>query len=546
MDSGRTARHLAWLAALTLALHLPFLNQAFHMDDVNYLDIAQNVFIKPIFPLDRPYVFEGQHVTMWGHTHPPLNSYFLAALLALSGRTPSEPLLHAAYLAFPLLAVVSFYFIARRFVCAPLLASVIFLYVPAFQVMAHTLMTDAPFLSFWLAATALFLAGLDADDARLLRAALVPLCAAIFLAYQGLALVPLLALAAFLRRKLNARVAWLLALPALLLIAWQFAGFLYRGASSSSTLFGYAKTMGWGRLSTVLPNAVMTQVYLGGTILFFPFLIAGFGRSRGAPQSALGGLAIGIGFSQVGLRDYTPEQQLFFVLCFTGAFTATSCMILGAWRAARSATRDSDTLFLSLWYLGVLFYSTLMFFSASARYLLPAAPPLILLMFRALGQGPDGSPVPRRFYGALLAAQLLLGLALSNADYEFAGTYRNAAQYFRQTRLPVGGTFHFTGEWGFRYYHSALGGRILAEDSTAAPGELVVKSRLCLSRDFANAPGRSLTLVERRTYRVDSPFRLLDQRVKAGFWSDGWGVLPFWFAREPLDEISVYRVESSP
>src|SRR5881409_2690451 len=79
--SQRTARDLVLLIALTLAVHLPFIDQAFHLDDVQYLDVARNVFRNPVFPLDLQSVFEGKHVTLWAHSHPPLNSYVIAGLL---------------------------------------------------------------------------------------------------------------------------------------------------------------------------------------------------------------------------------------------------------------------------------------------------------------------------------------------------------------------------------------------------------------------------------------------------------------------------------
>jgi len=81
----------------------------------------------------------------------------------------------------------------------------------------------------------------------------------------------------------------------------------------------------------------------------------------------------------------------------------------------------------------------------------------------------------------------------------------------------------------------------MAEDTIGLPGELVVKSRLSLGRPFDF--DRSLEPIQLRTYRIPSPVRLLDLHAHAGFWSDGWGVLPFWFSDENLDEISIYRVK---
>src|SRR5438876_5633860 len=107
----RTARDLALLIALTLGIHAPFIHQAFHVDDVQYLDVASNVFRNPLFPLDLQSVFEGKHLTLWAHSHPPLNSYVIAGLLLLTNRTPSDKLLHTSFLLFPSMFTLSFSFL---------------------------------------------------------------------------------------------------------------------------------------------------------------------------------------------------------------------------------------------------------------------------------------------------------------------------------------------------------------------------------------------------------------------------------------------------
>src|SRR5438552_11080404 len=140
----RTARDLALLIALTLGIHAPFIHQAFHVDDVQYLDVASNVFRNPLFPLDLQSVFEGKHLTLWAHSDPPLNSYVIAGLLLLTNRTPSEKLLHTSFLLFPVLITVAFYFLAREFAATPLLATALLVTNPILMVCAHTLMTDVP------------------------------------------------------------------------------------------------------------------------------------------------------------------------------------------------------------------------------------------------------------------------------------------------------------------------------------------------------------------------------------------------------------------
>src|SRR5438270_2448389 len=143
-------RDLVILIVLTIALHLPFIAEAFHLDDAQYLDVALNVSKNPLFPMDMPSVFGGHHQDLWGHTHPPLNAYLIAGLVGLHGGPPSERFLHTSFLLFPILLTVSFYFLARRFAGNALIASVLLSTNPTLMVSAHTLMADVPLMALWV------------------------------------------------------------------------------------------------------------------------------------------------------------------------------------------------------------------------------------------------------------------------------------------------------------------------------------------------------------------------------------------------------------
>jgi len=547
MAESRTHRFLdlVLLVGLALTLSAPFVAQAFHIDDVLYLDIARNVFKNPQFPLDMPYVFEGKLVTMWGHTHPPLNSYLLAGLLLLGGRRPpSEVFLHASYLFFPLLAAVSFYFLARRFVTSPFLAGALFVTVPTLVVSAHTLMADVPLLALWLAATVLFIRGVDRNDSRLEAAALLPVTAAIFMAYQGLALIPLLALYAFQHRRLSKRCIVLLSLPALALFGWQFAGYMHKGRAPASMLFHYLGPMGLWRPMVKVRTAASTLAYLGGVLIPFPFLFLAFGRrGKGLPLiAAIAAGAVGVELGSALAYKYNPLEKAFFILCFAGGLLAAFEALIRVGRSVLRRERDSEAVFLSLWLLGVLSYCAFVFPSGAARYLLPAAPPLILLLLQGSEGRLTASGSWRAFYATLLPCQFVLGVALAGTDYTVARIYRQFSNDFAAHYLARGETFLFSGEWGFHYYLTALGGEVMTQDSVGRSGELVVKSQACLSRQFDSQLDRSLEVVGQKTYQIRSPFRLLSRVARAGFWSDGWGVLPFWFSEGPIDKITIYRI----
>src|SRR5207302_728362 len=114
-DLPGLSRQAAVICLLVLALRLPFLNQAIQGDDFYYLKGAEHAQIDPLHPTHARYVFQGEVVDMRGHPHPPLNSWYLAALLALTGDEQEIPY-HAAYLPWSLMAAIGMLSLARRFV----------------------------------------------------------------------------------------------------------------------------------------------------------------------------------------------------------------------------------------------------------------------------------------------------------------------------------------------------------------------------------------------------------------------------------------------
>ncbi len=81
---------------------------------------------------------------MRGHPHPPLDSWYLAALIALGGGV-NEIGFHAAYLLFSLIALASMWWLAGRFARERRVeACLLFLAVPAFVINATSLEADLP------------------------------------------------------------------------------------------------------------------------------------------------------------------------------------------------------------------------------------------------------------------------------------------------------------------------------------------------------------------------------------------------------------------
>jgi hypothetical protein len=231
MEAGVKARPLLLILGLVLLLRLPFLNQAVQGDDRVYLAEASHAQVEPLHPDRVDYVFRGRTVDLRGLTHPPLDGWILAGLLAIFGSVKEVPF-HAAYMVFSLIAAASMWSLARRFSDDPLWATLLFLAVPTFVVNGTSFETDVPFAAFWMAAIALFCAD------RLALAALAMVLASLT-AYQTVVLIPILAVYCWLYRR-GSRKHWLTLLtPALVFVAWQVFERVSTGELPAGVLSGY-------------------------------------------------------------------------------------------------------------------------------------------------------------------------------------------------------------------------------------------------------------------------------------------------------------------
>src|SRR5439155_622632 len=170
-------------------------------------------------------------------------------------------------------------------------------------------------------------------------------------------------------------------------------------------------------------------------------------------------LALGILAAYSKPADYSWPHRVFLAICVAGGIAVTGWIFRRLITASPMAKVSSDDLFLCFWLAGMLVACLAVFLGGSARYLLPACPVLLLLFLR-IDERLNGSR-SWMFYGSWLTAQLIFGLCLAQADYQFAGAGRREAYDFQRDYLRNHQPFLFNGEWAFRYYMTAIGGEIM-------------------------------------------------------------------------------------
>jgi len=510
----KPARELLWLLVLAAVLRLIFINQAFQLDDPDYLAAARYVAINPWHPAWASYVFQGELVDMRGHPHPPFNGLFLGLVLKLVGGEREAPL-HAFYMLFTLLGVASMYWLARRFTGRPAAATLLFMATPAFVAHGNSLEADLPLAAFWLAAAALFIRGVDERRRDLTAAGALALALAALDAYQTVLLGPVPALYAWQRgRRKTAAVALLV--PVLVLGAYQLYETLSGSALPAAVLAGHFEHYGLQSLSNKAKNALALTAHLGW-ILFPPAAVLLWGRRRAlwllAAAAAAGG----------SLADRHP---LFWL-----SFTCGAVVLSGCIQTLKHQVAEEK--FLAAWILIFFTGAIVIFFAGAARYLLPLAPALAMLAAR------KWSAHPGRLTAAF-ALQMCFSLALAASHYQHSGAYREFAS---KAVDPARASRTFlNGSWGFQYYGQKAGARPVLRNQALALGDRLITSRLGFPVPFRLAPATQLKLLEKVEIKPAVPLRLIGLSGGSAFSTIAFGIRPFGLTTAPSDILTVEQV----
>ncbi len=495
------------IAALVLLLRLPFLTQAIQGDDVYYLYAAQHAQIDPLHPLDTRYMFLGDMVDMRGHPHGPMNSWILAILLAALGEVREVPF-HFAYSLFSVIAALAMFSLARRFCEQPLLATLLFIAVPAFVVNGTSLEADLPFLAFWMLSVALFVGAVDGGSRTALAGSIVAGALAGLTAYQAVLLTPILAVYLFQRGR-NWAPAWaaLLAAPAVI-AAWQLWEWATRGALPAAVLLGYMRSYSFHKTPQTIRSAAALVVH-SGWIISPLLVIAAFWPAKSRWRAIMAASAA----LAAAFYDLNP---LFWISVGCGVLVLT-------WIVSEAQHGD----FMALW--AVIFFAgaMLIFFAGSARYLLPIAAPVAVLAARTAAP---------RWLAVGFGAQIGLALALATANYQHWDGYRQFAKSLAsdagEHRVWV------NAEWGLRFYLESEGALPLGKDQVIQPGESIVSSTLA-APVTVNAPVAQLSAAE---ITPSVPLRLISLSRRSAYSSASEGLLPFEISTAPADRVRADRV----
>ncbi|HET8550173.1 MAG TPA: hypothetical protein VFL57_19315 [Bryobacteraceae bacterium] len=368
---------------------------------------------------------------------------------------------HAVYILFSLIAAVGMWRLAQAFSPRPLWATLLFCVTPAFVVNGNSLEADVPFAAFWIAAFAFFLA-------RRFGWAAAALALASLAAYQAVVATPILWVWCWLRLR-DSRQAWLVSLTPILTIgAFQLYERWTSGALPAAVLAGYMASYGLQQIANKLRNAAALAVHL--TWIVNPLVL---------------------------LRALFPLRTLV----------------------------NRDSVFLLAW-IGIYFAAALvLFFAGSARYLLPIAPAVCLLVSQRVSK-------PWLIGGVV--AQAALALALATVNYFHWNGYRQFAA--EAMRLAGSRRVWVNGEWGLRYYLESLGAMPVERDRALRPGDVIVSTELGYPVPITHGGGTLAPLLD-RDITAPLPLRLIGLGAKSAYSTAQAGLRPFDIVFGPIDRV---------
>lgn len=494
---------------VVLLLRAPFLGVPAQWDDFNYLTAGEYALTNPAHPSWVKFYFHGQEVDMRGHPHPPGVAWILAALLALLGPFRELPF-HSAFLFFSLTAALSMLVLARRFVPErALLATLLFLAVPASLVSGTSFESDLPLLAFWMLAAALFIEAAERRHRGLLTGAALAMAAASMIAYSAFFLSVLGALYLFIRR-----IRWPAAMAALLtpfatIAVYQLYERFTGGALPAGELLGHFQTHGYQRLAMKARNAIALLGHLG--LMAAPLVWLPLAHNRWLLASfALPALAA-IAFD---------PHPLFWLPIGCGALTIS-------WTFGQ--VRHPVRRFLALWLLLYFGAAVVIFFAGAARYLLPLAAPLALLLALALAHRP-------RWLTAAVVFNLALGLAASWTNAEHWRESRRFA--LDAMSLATKSRVWTSAEWGARYYAERAGARALPREQVLAPGDYLLTSELSGNVPYKASGLRMVRRLEREIHPT-LPLRIAGLDAGSAYATIGFGLRALGWSHGPTDRLAL-------
>jgi hypothetical protein len=301
------------------------------------------------------------------------------------------------------------------------------------------------------------------------------------------------------------------------------------------------------RVGGKLPAKVLTGLAFGGGSMVILVLAASRLWQRQTLLVSAGVLvvvgALGLAMGKVGAFDFVDDGRprwwywIQAILFVAGGLSAIALAVRD-WFRSRTAV---STLLLA-WVAGVLTFATAINWTTSGRHILPMLPAVALLLARRLPLQPSrrGQSWTQGLW-LPLAGSLAIALVVAWSDYRLAASAREAAAAVHRGLGAGSSRIWFEGHWGFQYYMEKNGAKPVNQDELLLRSNDVVVVPLGNSYLFPLPEDR---VSASSAFECPTPkwVATINGQVGAGYYSDGWGPLPYVFGPTPGAKYVVHRI----
>ncbi len=545
MHSNNSIRDILIIVSLALALSLPFINQAFHIDDTNFLYITKQILKDPLRPYSFGINWRGTEERAFDIlANPPLCPYYYALIINIFGE--SERVLHLAHLIFITLSAVFMYYLAKRFTKSALICSLFLVSTPAFMVMSHTIMPDITLLAFYLAGITLFIYGLDRKKNGLLILSGIFMALAGLSRYSGLTAFFVAAMYVLLKgKRIDRRVMLPFLAGGALFLVWCLHNLIFYKQ------LHFLKASGFQLVTLTLEDIFCKieaiLVYIGSTTIFFIFFVAAF-LNKAYKKVFFILASISLYFSIIAKMKYAVTSfQSIFIVAFTVSLLFFIFVAIDKIFAEKNKDIKRELIFFVVWITFIILFTSTLYFVA-VKHILLLLPPLIILFVRVV------EDVVRKHAKIYLSAAILLtallGIAVSYADFKYADVYREFALKEAPQYKTTDNTIWFCGHWGFQYYMEKSSGfkSLKYLDNSPQKGDILIIPSLVAEHQWpCRMLQKRLSLLNIYKYRWSMPLRTTNARENFSFYTNVMllynpGFLAYYISIQDLEHFVIYRI----
>lgn len=506
--------------AAGLAL-FPFFRQALFVDDHAHFEQAERIAWTGGGPYSKTAGglgwVKGQ---IPGEANGPVYLMAVGGLIRLLGDEVS--VVRLALFPLHLAGVFSVYFLARRFVRRPFLASLVWLVSPHVWLTTNSLLVDAMLASLVSIGICLWVEGWERDSDLLLAGGAFFQGLSFLVKYTGLIsiAVSLIWILLWSKRRFHGKSLWL-SIPVGMGVGWFLWSRSFYGESHFLAVArGSLSFHGGDRWVTLAAFATATTPILA---------LAGIKNLLTNKPARVGALGA---FLAAGILAPFTDMITTFGLC-----ALASLFVVALWPAAPDADRAPGEGWLRSWILlGVVGLWAARGW-VCARYLVVIGIPLVLLSLQVLESW--------RFWGKIgrsaLWGLIVYGGCLAAANFQQAAVDPWAIKEVQKKfgrDTSVQWFFPAATLSGLPYYGAKAGWRPLKPGEDIPPGgRLLLPARRLPKVFWPNTQGAAVL----GTFSAPRglPFRLLGS--KAGFYGSIWGPRPFGFSLEPAEKFYIFE-----